>query len=70
MTLMSAVIFFVVAVAGIVVSAVCLRGRKCIRAVFIGFFAVVAFALAVYIGLTFIFVDAAANSPADAMMRF
>lgn len=70
MTLMTATIFFIVSLAGIAVSAVCLRGKKIIRIVFTGFFAVAALAFAAYIALTFIFVGAAANSPADAVMRF
>lgn len=69
MTLTAAVVFFIVAIAGIAVSAVCLRDRKGIRTAFIILFSLIAFALAVYIGLTFIFVDAASNKPADASIK-
>ena len=58
-----AVLLFLLAVAGIVLSAVCLRRKKVLRVVCIVICSLLAAALAAYIGLTLVLVDAVQNQP-------
>ena len=59
----AAVLLFLLAVAGIVLSAVCLRRKKVLRIVCIIVCSLAAAALAAYIGLTLVLVDAVHNQP-------
>lgn len=59
----AAVLMFLLAVAGIVLSAVCLRRKKVLRIVCIIVCSLAAAALAAYIGLTLVLVDAVQNQP-------
>lgn len=59
----AAVLLFLLAVAGIVLSAVCLRRKKVLRVVCIVICSLLAAALAAYIGLTLVLVDAVQNQP-------
>lgn len=63
MTLLGAVLLFVLAVSGAIVSARFLRKKKTLRIIFMTLCIVIAAALAVYIGLTAILLDAASNKP-------
>lgn len=63
MTLLGAVLLFVLAVSGAIVSARFLREKKTLRIIFMTLCIVIAAALAVYIGLTAILLDAASNKP-------
>ncbi len=63
MRLWVAIVLLVLAVAGIVFSARGLRQRKALRAACIAVCTLAALALAVYIGLTFLFVDAVSHQP-------
>lgn len=63
MTLLGAVLLFVLAVSGAIVSARFLREKKTLRIIFMTLCIVIATALAVYIGLTAILLDAASNKP-------
>lgn len=58
-----AVLLFLLAVAGIVLSAVCLRRKKVLCVVCIVICSLLAAALAAYIGLTLVLVDAVQNQP-------
>lgn len=58
-----AVLLFLLAAAGIALSAVCLRREKVLRIVCIVVCSLAAAALAAYIGLTLVFVDAVQNQP-------
>ena len=58
-----AVLLFLLAVAGIVLSAVCLRRKKVLSVVCIVICSLLAAALAAYIGLTLVLVDAVQNQP-------
>ena len=62
-----AVLLFLAAVAGIVLACKLLRKNRTARILCIVGCALIALACAVYIGLTFIFVDAAMNQPADVL---
>ena len=59
----AAVLLFLLAVAGIVLSAVCLRRKKALRVACIVVCSLAAAALAAYIGLTLVLVDAVQNQP-------
>lgn len=59
----AAVLLFLLAVAGIVLSAVCLRRKKVLRIVCIIVCSLATAALAAYIGLTLVLVDAVQNQP-------
>lgn len=63
MTLLGAVLLFVLAVSGAIVSARFLREKKTLRIIFMTLCIVIAAMLAVYIGLTAILLDAASNKP-------
>ncbi len=63
MTLLGAVLLFVLAVSGAIVSARFLREKKTLRIIFMTLCIVIAAALAVYISLTAILLDAASNKP-------
>lgn len=63
MTLLGAVLLFVLAVSGAIVSARFLREKKTLRIIFMSLCIVIAAVLAVYIGLTAILLDAASNKP-------
>lgn len=63
MTLLGAVLLFVLAVSGAIVSARFLREKKTLRIIFMTLCIVIAALLAVYIGLTAILLDAASNKP-------
>lgn len=63
MTLLGAVLLFVLAVSGTIVSARFLREKKTLRIIFMTLCIVIAAVLAVYIGLTAILLDAASNKP-------
>ncbi len=63
MTLLGAVLLFVLAVSGAIVSARFLREKKTLRIIFMTLCIVIAAVLAVYIGLTAILLDAASNKP-------
>lgn len=58
-----AVFLFLLAIAGIVLSAVCLRRKKALRVVCIVICSLAAAALAAYIGLTLLLVYAVQNQP-------
>lgn len=62
MTLLGAVLLFVLAVSG-AISARFLREKKTLRIIFMTLCIVIAAVLAVYIGLTAILLDAASNKP-------
>ena len=61
MTLLGAVLLFVLAVSGAIVSARFLREKKTLRIIFMTLCIIIAAVLAVYIGLTAILLDAASN---------
>lgn len=63
MTLLGAVLLFVLAVSGAIVSARFLREKKTLRIIFMTLCIVIAAVLAVYISLTAILLDAASNKP-------
>lgn len=63
MTLLGAVLLFVLAVSGAIVSARFLREKKTLRIIFMTLCIVIAAMLAIYIGLTAILLDAASNKP-------
>lgn len=63
MTLLGAVLLFVLAVSGAIVSARFLREKKTLRIIFMTLCIIIAAVLAVYIGLTAILLDAASNKP-------
>lgn len=63
MTLGMAVLLLIVAVAGIVLVSRYLREKPKLRVVCIVLLSLIALALAGYIGLTLLFVDAAKNQP-------
>ena len=63
MTLLGAVLLFVLAVSGAIVSARFLHEKKTLRIIFMTLCIVIAAVLAVYIGLTAILLDAASNKP-------
>ncbi len=63
MELWAAILLLILAVAGIVVSAVCLREKKTLRLICILVCAAAALLFAGYIGLTALFLDAARNQP-------
>lgn len=63
MTLLGAVLLFVLAVSGAIFSARFLREKKTLRIIFMTLCIVIAAVLAVYIGLTAILLDAASNKP-------
>lgn len=65
MDLLTAIILFFAAVAGIIASSLCLRQKKALRIVCMVICILLAAALAVYIGLAAIFLDAAQNKPPD-----
>lgn len=67
MPLWLAVLLFLAAVAGIVLACKLLRKSRAARILCIVGCALIAAACAIYIGLTFIFVDAAMNQPADVL---
>lgn len=63
MTLGTAVVLLVLAVAGIVAAAVGLKQRRTLRVICIVLFSLAALVLAAYIGLNVIFLDAASHKP-------
>ena len=63
MTLGTAVLLLVVAVAGIVLAVRYLRNKPKLRVICLVLLALIALILVGYIGLTLIFVDAASNQP-------
>lgn len=65
MTLGTAIILLVLALTGIVLVYRCLRKKPKLRILCLVLLSLIALALAVYIGLTALFLDAARNQPAD-----
>lgn len=63
MTLGMAILLLAVAIIGIVLTVKYLRERRTLRVVSIVLLSLIALALACYIGLTLIFVDAVQNQP-------
>ncbi len=63
MTLGIAVLLFVLAVGGVIVSALCLKTKKTLRTICLVVFIAAAILLAGYIGLTFLFLDAVSHQP-------
>lgn len=63
MTLGTAVILLLCAAAGIAAACIGLRRKKTLRAILIVLLSLLALALAAYIGLTALFVDAVQNQP-------
>lgn len=63
MELWVAVVIFALAVVGIIVSARNLKQKRALRIACIAVCAVLALAMAVYIGLTILFVEAVQNQP-------
>ncbi len=63
MTLGIAVLLFVLAVGGAIVSALCLKTQKTLRTICLVVFLAAAVLLAGYIGLTFLFLDAIGHQP-------
>lgn len=63
MTLGMAILLLAVAIIGIVLTVKYLRERRTLRVVCIVLLSLIALALACYIGLTLIFVDAVQNQP-------
>lgn len=63
MTFGTAALLLLLAVAGIIISCLCLRQKKALRAVCITVCALAALALTVYICLTVLFVDAVQSQP-------
>ena len=63
MKLWIAVVLLILAVVGIVLAACCLRQKKTLRTVLIVLLGLITLALAVYIGLTILFISAVENQP-------
>ncbi|MCI6886389.1 MAG: hypothetical protein MR868_03930 [Lachnospiraceae bacterium] len=63
MTLGTAILLLAVAIIGIVLICKCLRNKRALRIVCIVLLSLIALALAGYIGLTLIFVDAVSHQP-------
>ena len=63
MTLETAVLLLLCAAAGIAACGILLRGKKTLRTVLIALLSLLALALAAYIGLTLLFVDAVQSQP-------
>ena len=63
MTLETAVLLLLCAAAGIAACGILLQGEKTLRTVLIALLSLLALALAAYIGLTLLFVDAVQSQP-------
>ena len=63
MTLGVSVLFLVLACAGIVAAAICLREKKTARAICMGVCIFIALACVAYIGLAVLLIDAIQNQP-------
>lgn len=63
MKLWIAAVLLILAIVGIILSVCCLRQKKALRTVLIVLLGLIALALAVYIGLTILFVSAVENQP-------
>ena len=63
MKLWIAVVLLILDIVGIILAACCLRQKKTLRTVLIVLLGLIALALAVYIGLTVLFVSVVENRP-------
>ncbi len=63
MSLLTAILLFMAALAGVFVSMVCLRQKKELRIICMTVCILIAIALAAYLGLAWIFLDAIQNQP-------